>query len=895
MTSDRYELATRIARQAMLCSDGDARRALVERSCGEDAELRGAVERFIESANSATLDLPSEVVTAAPPRASSSSSSGSSSSSSRGIRPSATSPSRPRLRRFGRYHILATLGEGGMGVVYLAEQDNPARQVALKVIRPGFVTESTMRRFEYESQVLGRLQHPGIAQIFEADTVESDAGTQPFFAMEYIEGMSLRQHVATRNLATDQIIALVIELCDAVHHAHTKGVIHRDLKPGNVLVDAHARVKVLDFGVARATTSDTQGVSLNTDGGQLVGTVPYMSPEQASGDSSRLDTRSDVYALGVIAYELLVGRLPLDVLRRPLLEAVHIIGHEEPARPSTISRHLAGDVETILLKALEKDPDRRYQSAADLAADFRRYLAHEPITAHPPSTVYLMRKFARRNKALVTGSSLAVLALVLGVLGMTWQALAAGRAEKIAATEATNARSVNEFLVRMLINADPSRTLGRNLSIGEVVDAAAATIGTDFEGDDLIAASLHQALGQTYDALGDFERAEHHLRRAFELHEARLGPDARLTTEALLALSSAYGTAGRFEEGEALCRDALARVQRRQPVGGADVIRARGDLARLMLEQDELDVAMPLIAEAIDDARATPGFDREVLLTMLHNHATALKELGRFDEAEAEMREALRLREAYYGAEHPMTLYTYNNLGTLLEHMGRLDEAAAIFRTTLDARRRILGPDHISTLRTAGNLANILVQQGVTDEAAALVRDNVDRASRRLGDGHDITLIAMNTLAYLDEEQGRPDEAERIYRRIIAAIESSPDRAAVTALPPRNNLAMLLQTSGRLDEASALFRELLDLTATALPPGHPMAVIFENNYGDCLVDLGRVDEATTHLESSYAALLELVGPDHPRTVKAVQRLVRLYATTGDDERAATYRALLPPA
>ena len=317
------------------------------------------------------------------------------------------------LPPIGGYRLLETLGEGGMGTVYKAEQDRPRRIVALKVIKPGVITEEMRRRFDRETQVLGRLQHPGIAQIYEAGTTDQATGGQPYFAMEFVaDGRPITAHAAAARLTTDVRLALLAEVCDAVHHAHQRGVIHRDLKPANILVDPTGQPKVLDFGIARVTDSDIQA-TMQTDVGQLLGTLPYMSPEQVAGDVLDLDTRSDVYALGVVLYELLAERLPYEVAGRALTEVARVIAEEEPASLRTPGRTLDADVELIVRKALEKERTRRYQFAAELAADLRRYLAHEPIEARAPTTIYQLRKFARRHVALVGGVAATVVALVI--------------------------------------------------------------------------------------------------------------------------------------------------------------------------------------------------------------------------------------------------------------------------------------------------------------------------------------------------------------------------------------------------------------------------------------------------------------------------------------------------
>ncbi|HEY7426645.1 MAG TPA: serine/threonine-protein kinase, partial [Gemmataceae bacterium] len=333
--------------------------------------------------------------------------------------------------RIGRYRVLRLLGEGGMGTVYEAEQDNPRRSVALKVIRPGLVSPALLKRFAHEVQFLGRLHHPGIAQIYEAGLAENG---RPFFALEFIAGLPLNEYVRRHQLDSAARLVLAARVCDAVQHAHDQGVIHRDLKPGNILVDETGQPKVLDFGVARATDADVRTTTARTEAGQLLGTLSYMSPEQVAGDPAALDGRSDVYALGVILFELLSDRMPYHLEHLPLPEAARVILEREPSRLGSIHAAFRGDVETIVGKALAKDRTRRYVSARELASDIRRYLSNQPILARPPSALYQLRKFARRNKALVGGVAGAFAALLVGTIVSI---LFAVRAEQ-------NARRANE-------------------------------------------------------------------------------------------------------------------------------------------------------------------------------------------------------------------------------------------------------------------------------------------------------------------------------------------------------------------------------------------------------------------------------------------------------------------
>jgi len=379
--------------------EGSRRAAFLAIACGTDEALREEVASLLARAETGDfLETPALAVAA------------------KAI--ARVSDARALPAAIGHYRVVRLLGEGGMGAVYEAEQDQPRRVVALKVIKPGFATAETLRRFQHESQALGRLQHPGIAQIYEAGTADTGFGPQPYFAMELIRGQPLHEYAEAHQLDVRQKLGLMTKICDAVDHANRHGVIHRDLKPANILVDETGQPKILDFGVAQVTESDAQHTR-QTDLGQIVGTLAYMSPEQALGDPSALDTRCDVYALGVILYELLAGQPPYDIDRKPVHEAVRIVREEEPAHLSSIDRSYRGDVDTIVVKALEKDKSRRYASAADLARDIRRYLADEPIAARSPSASYKLLKFARRHKALVAGTAAVFLVLAAGIVAST--------------------------------------------------------------------------------------------------------------------------------------------------------------------------------------------------------------------------------------------------------------------------------------------------------------------------------------------------------------------------------------------------------------------------------------------------------------------------------------------
>ncbi|MDO8631632.1 MAG: serine/threonine-protein kinase, partial [Phycisphaerales bacterium] len=460
MSNDRAERVKHLFQEAAERVGDDRERFLAER-CGTDTTLRAEVEGLLD----ADKCVHSRFLEGAPQ----------------------TPPEIAMPARIGRFRLLRRIGEGGMGSVFEAEQDHPRRKVALKIIRVAMVSESLLRRFEYEVQILGQLKHPGIAQIYEAGTHDDGSGPVPYFAMEYIRGRPLMDFVKHHLLTVRQRLGLMSEICDAVHHAHQKGVIHRDLKPANVLVEETDGVerhpKILDFGVARAIRSDVQLITMHTEVGQLVGTLSYMSPEQVAGQPDELDVRSDVYALGVILYEMLAGRLPYDLRDHSIAEAGSVIREQEPSRLSSLDSALRGDIETIVAKALAKEKDRRYQSAMELGDDIRRFLRDEPIVARPASRAYQIRKFAKRNKAIVGGVAAVFVTLILGIIGIGVALLRATEAERVALLRSeeslrslAKAAAVSTFLQEMLSSVDPAKSLGREVTIRQALDEAAAKI-----------------------------------------------------------------------------------------------------------------------------------------------------------------------------------------------------------------------------------------------------------------------------------------------------------------------------------------------------------------------------------------------------------------------------------
>lgn len=828
--------------------------------------------------------------------------------------------------KVGPYRILSKIGEGGMGIVYRAQQENPNRTVALKVIRPGAVPRSLLKRFALEANVLGRLQHVGIAQIFEAGTaVSSDhgAGTQPFLAMEYIDGSPITDYVVANRLTPHQCLDLFARVCDAAQHAHDHGIIHRDLKPGNVLVDRSGQPKVLDFGVARATDSDIQATTLHTDIGQLIGTIPYMSPEQVTGDALALDTRSDIYSLGVLLYRLLAGRLPYDLVKQTIPQALRTIQTVEPERLSTFNTIFRGDIETIVGKALEKSPEARYQSAGALGDDIRRYLRHEPIVARSASTIYQLRKFARRHKGLVTSVTIVFAVLVVGVVVSSSQWVRAVRAERLAqdrlreALSATAlaeqrrieaehqgdvARAVNDFLNDgLLAGVDPSITPDREITMREVLETAAAKVDGAFDGQPLVEASVRTTIGRTMQSLGLYDASEPHLQRAVALSRAARGDEDGGTLRAMALLAYGYERQGKYDEAEALFLTTLPLQQHVLGKDHAETLATANNLGALYLSQGRYDEAERFYVENLEASLRVLGEKNVDTIQAMHNLGAAYAAQGDFARSTSLLDRALQTQRSVFGEEHPGTLAALHNILNLLFHQGRYDEAEAVLVEMLPMKRRVLGPDHPDTLRAVNDLATVYTNQDQRDKALPLQREALEIQRRTLGEDHPDTLRSMNTLAGIYLLNENYAEAEPLYVTSLAARRRLLGDDHIETAVSLATLGALYNKQQRYAEAEPLIEEALRAARRMLPPSHYYIGAFLRYHGHCLSGQHRYRSAETALQESYRILSKSFGNAHAQTQGSVRLLRSLYESwheaepeLGHDKDAAEWQAKLVP-
>jgi tRNA A-37 threonylcarbamoyl transferase component Bud32/tetratricopeptide (TPR) repeat protein len=860
------DIARRLSRLAP-----EDRAGAIASECNGDDSLRREVERIMAIDDGATVV-------------------GGSSASDDSRDDASASPEAQRAAepQAAKYRLLSVLGEGGMGLVYLAEQTSTGQRVALKFLRPGLVSSLSLKRFEREARTLGRLQHTGIARVLDAGSMSLAPGAppQPFIAMEFVEGLAIADFAREHALSLDERLTMIVELCRAVHHAHTRGVIHRDLKPSNTRVTSEGEVKVLDFGIARVLEdADAQSV---TEAGSVLGTLAYMSPEQASGAALEADTRSDVFSLGLVMLETLTGRKPDLGHTSTFVEALRRASERDLASDRGQFAGLPHDLALIVSTATAHDPDRRYQSAEELAADIERFTRSEPIAARAPSAWYIATRFAQRHKGAAIAAALILLTLAGGIVAASTQAVIATRQRDRAISAERSSNAVNALLVDMLTSADPERSMGEDLRVRDVLDEAERTLAADrsLADEPLIEGVVRGALGRAYYGLGVYDKAEANLQAAQDLltplGEQAWKPalDARRYSG---MLSLQEGNAELALETAIAAHEELAA---RLGPDDTETIQAQGEIAHAMFITGRTDEAMALFLENAEHAERILGAEDNVAITARHNYAAALRDLGEYAASVEQLRPIVERRTALFGADHPQTLFAKNNLAASLARTGASDEAERIFREAYEGRTRTLGPDHTDTAASAMNLANILLTSNRLDEAEPLVRSSLDAYYSRFGDAHQRTAAAINLLAYLVEDQGDLDEAEALYRRSIRAVESLSGSVSAEVLAPMNNLAMLLVKNGKYDEADQFFVALVERATAVAGANHPFVAVFKSNRATGLTASGDPAAAIALLEEAIPVLEGSFGADHARTVAARERLDAARAASGTTPSAA---------
>lgn len=739
-----------------------------------------------------------------------------------------------REREFiGPYRVVDLLGEGGMGAVYECMDPGPVkRRVAVKVVRSGQGSSDVQARFEAERQALALMDHPGIARVLGAGETETG---EPYFVMELVKGLPITAYADHRRLATPERIALFIDVCHAVQHAHQKGVLHRDLKPSNILVaeeDGQPRPKVIDFGIAKAIGRALTNDPLVTTAGVALGTPAYMSPEQAESSGFDIDTRSDIYSLGVVLYEMLVGRLPVDpqdlgyhaflarltsreiTAPRPSerLPAAGndgtLVAHARRTDTRHLKRELRGDLDWVVLKALEPDRSRRYPTANALALDLQRAQSNEPISARPPSAAYRIRKFVRRHTLAVAAASLGLLALAGTSITATLGLIRATRAERQAAADAAAAREVTDFVVGLFRTFDPDEFRGvapaRDISARELLDRGAQRASSQLEGQPTQQGRILQAIGVAYQSLGFYDEATRQLERALAARE-RAAPrdDLAIATTAL-----ALGQVARAKGDYAAAGVALGRARRlREAELGPDhpdVAQVLGSIAVLEWRQGRLVQAESLLTRLVAGDERTLPKDSPVLARHLMALGVVYWSQEKFDKAEPLFARTLAIREKQLGLDHPELAAVLNNLGTVYFRLGRFTDALTYYERTRGIYARTLDSLHPNVASVLNNIGETQAKLGHAREAESLLRQALAIKEARLAPGNPSLAITLNALANVLRDQGRMRDAEAAYRRAL--------EVRVQALPPGDaniaetmrDLAVLLRKTGRANEAASL-------------------------------------------------------------------------------------------
>jgi non-specific serine/threonine protein kinase/serine/threonine-protein kinase len=692
----------------------------------------------------------------------------------------------------GPYRLLNCLGQGGMGEVWLADQTNPVRRrVAVKLIKAGMNTREVVARFASERQALAVMDHPAIAKVFDAGAT---AEGLPYFVMEYVAAVPITHYCDQHCLTIRERLELFVQVCSGVQHAHQKAMIHRDLKPSNILttqIDGKPVPKIIDFGIAKATSPSLTEETMFTQVGALIGTPEYMSPEQAHLGED-VDTRTDVYSLGVVFYELLVGALPLELTTNRNLafhELLRRIREEDAPRPSTklrtsvqhaplaagnrrikpdaLRKQLKGDLDSIALKALEKDRSRRYGSPGEFAADIERYLHGEPVLAVAPSVAYHARKFIRRHRIIVTASVAVAMVACALIASLTISSARIARERDRANREAQAAERVADFLVGTFKVSDPNESRGNKITAREILDKGARQIDTDLARQPYLQARLMATMATVYEGLGLYQPARQLVEKAIPLQRRVLGPDNRETLAAQRLLAKLLENQAHFPESEKLYQEIIQKQERAFGPDDIETLRTKNNLGILLSKQGRYADAERLLTDVVKTTDRVAGRDSPESLNALSSLAVAYDGSRQYQKEASLDEELYRRRLQKLGADHPDTLASMQNLAYTWYRQGRYAEAEVLQRRGLETARRVYGNDHPNVQLILGNLANTLLSEGKPREAEVLQREALEGRLRVLGPNHQETQFAIANLGIILAAQKRYAEAERLYREAL--------------------------------------------------------------------------------------------------------------------------------
>ena len=804
----------------------------------------------------------------------------------------------------GPYHLLQRIGEGGMGEVWLAEQKEPVRRrVAIKLIKAGMDTREVVARFQSERQALALMDHPAIAKVFDAGSTPQGA---PYFVMEYVAGSPITAYCDNHRLSTRDRLELFMHVCEGVQHAHQKAIIHRDLKPSNILVtevDGHPAPKIIDFGVAKALTQKLTADTMFTRVGALVGTPEYMSPEQALSSGEDIDTRTDVYSLGIIFYELLAGALPIELRKVAFEEFLRRLREDDPPKLSTrfraqdpatstelarrrhteppaLVKQMRGDLDSIALKALEKDRARRYGSPSDFAADIGRYLKNEPVLAVPPSVAYRASKFARRYRGgLVTACAFA-LVLIAAALISVRQSIRANK-------EAAVAQAVNDFLQNdMLAQASaanqsgPSAKPDPDLKVRTALDRAAQRITGKFDHQPEVEAAIRDTIGKTYTSLAIYPEARKQLEEALRLRTKVLGAENPQTLRTTSELAWLAYLQAKYPEAEALGSRTMELQRRALGPEHPDTLSTMSTLAAVYRDQSKYAQAEALNSELLEIRRRVLGPENPETLFSLNNLAGTYSSERKYPQAEALFSQTVELERRILGPENPHTLTSMNSLALTYLSQGKYAQAEALYNQVLEVQRRVLGPAHPDTLHSMSDLGEIAAMQGKYAQAETFFGMALQGNRQVLGPEHPNTVRCMANLGFVYMSQGKYAQAEPLLGQTLEIERRVSGPEHPDTIAPMDSLAELYRAEGKYPQAETLYNQTVELERRVFGPKDPNTLTSTDGLALTYYLQGKYAQAEDLYTQTLAERKKRPGPDNPETLDNMADLALTYQAQG---------------